>query len=414
MPALHDRLAGIRRRAEAAREKPAPFGPDLDLAAFHVEARERSAAEQAQLGLHLREAALGAGVDLEAARRSGSFVQVDQRLLASLVEQRFAGNLEIAWTNDPVGRPPWADELWWRIADPGADKYAAAAALRPTGGYCLRALPGARIDEPVQACLLIAETALSQNLHNVIIVEEGASLHVVTGCTAHRATAGLHVGVSEIHVRKNASLTFTMFHRWAPGIDVRPRTAVWVEEGGAYVSNYILLGPVHSLQMYPTTTLRGFGARARFHAVLSGQADSVIDLGNRVVHEGDGSASETISRSIAADRSRIFARGQIVARTNRCRARLECRGLLVSSTAAIVANPELEADGTPQAELSHEAAISPIAEEEVAYLMSRGLPREEAIAAITRGFLTVDLLGLPPAIAASVERSLAATPAGSL
>lgn len=414
MPALHDRVGRIRRRAEAAREKPAPFGPDLDLAAFHVEAQERPAAEQPQLGRHLREAALGAGVDLEAARRSGSFVQVDQRLLASLVEQRFAGKLQIAWTNDPGGRPPWADELWWRIADPGADKYAAAAALRPTGGYCLRALPGARIDEPVQACLLIAETALSQNLHNLILVEEGASLHVVTGCTAHRATAGLHIGVSEIHVRRNASLTFTMFHRFAPGIDLRPRTAVWVEEGGAYVSNYILLGPVRSLQMYPTTTLRGAGARARFQAVLGGQEDSVIDVGCRVVHEGDGSASETISRSIAADRSRIFSRGQLVARTNRCRARLECRGLLVSSTAAIVANPELEADGTPQAELSHEAAISPIAEEEVAYLMSRGLTREEAIAAITRGFLNVDLLGLPPAIAASVERSLAATPAGSL
>ena len=88
--------------------------------------------------------------------------------------------------------------------------------------------------------------------------------------------------------------------------------------------------------------------------------------------------------------------------------------MLVSPRAAIVAIPELEADGVPQAELSHEAAISPIAEEEVAYLMSRGLPHEEAIAAITRGFLNIDLLGLPPAIARGVEEALAATPAGSL
>jgi Fe-S cluster assembly scaffold protein SufB len=140
----------------------------------------------------------------------------------------------------------------------------------------------------------------------------------------------------------------------------------------------------------------------------------VIDIGSRVVHDGDCSASETISRAIGADRSRIWAHGQLVARTNRCRARLECRGMLVSREAAIVANPELEADGVPQAELSHEAAISPIAEEEVAYLMARGLPREEAIAAITRGFLNVDLFGLPPAIARGVEQVLAATPAGSL
>jgi Fe-S cluster assembly scaffold protein SufB len=87
--------------------------------------------------------------------------------------------------------------------------------------------------------------------------------------------------------------------------------------------------------------------------------------------------------------------------------------MLVSPEAAIIAIPELEADGVPQAELSHEAAISPIAEEEVAYLTARGLDREEAVAAITRGFLNVDLPGLPPAIARSLQEALAATPAGS-
>jgi hypothetical protein len=88
--------------------------------------------------------------------------------------------------------------------------------------------------------------------------------------------------------------------------------------------------------------------------------------------------------------------------------------MLVSPEAAIHAIPELEADGVPQAELSHEAAISPIAEEEVAYLMARGLEREEAVAAITRGFLNVDLPGLPPALERSVREALAATPAGAL
>jgi Fe-S cluster assembly scaffold protein SufB len=403
----------VRARAAAAREKAAPFGPDLDLGAFHVEAHERSAAEQAALGRQVREAALGAGVDLEAPGRAGSFVQVDQGLLTRVVQERFAGQLEIAWSADPAGRPPWAEEVWWRMVDPGADKYTAAVALHLTGGYCLRALPGVRIAEPVQACLLIAETALSQNLHNVVVVEEGASLHVITGCTARRAAAGLHIGVSEFHVKENASLTFTMIHRWGEGIDARPRSAIRVEAGGTYVSNYVLLGPVRSLQMYPVTTLRGAEARARLQTVVCGRGDSVIDIGSRAVHEGDGSASETISRTIGAERSKSWARGQLVARTNRCRARLECRGMLVSPEAAIIAIPELEADGVPQAELSHEAAISPIAEEEVAYLTARGLDREEAVAAITRGFLNVDLPGLPPAIARALQEALAATPAGS-
>jgi Fe-S cluster assembly scaffold protein SufB len=405
--------AEIRRRAEAAGDKPAAFGPDLDLAAFHVTQAARDAAERAARERQSREAALGVGVDLEAGDRAGTFLQVDQSVVARRVGARFGGRVEILPTLDAL-EAPWVSERLWSLVAPDADKYTAAAALHPTGGYCLRVRRGERLEEPVQACLLIAETALSQNVHNVVVVEEGAAVHVVTGCSVNRAAGGLHIGVSEFFVGRNASLTFTMIHRWAPGLHVRPRTAVTVEEGGAYVSNYLLLGEVGSLQMYPLTLLRGAGARARFQAVLCGRGDSVIDIGTRVVHEGAGSASETVTRTIGADRSRTWARGQLVARTNRCRARLECRGMLVSTEAAIIAIPELEADGVPQAELSHEAAISPIAEEEVAYLMARGLDREDALAAITRGFLNVALLGLPPAIARSVDEVLSATPAGAL
>ncbi len=403
----------VRRRAGAARDKPAASGPDLDLAAFHVEQRTRDSLERAALARQMREAALGVGVDLAAGQRAGTFLQVDQSVIARRVGAKFGGRVEVIPTPEALAAP-WVAQRLWSIVAPDADKYTAAAALQLTGGYCLRVLPGERLAEPVQACLLIAETALSQNLHNVVVVEEGAAAHVITGCSVHRATGGLHIGVSEFFVGKNASLTFTMVHRWAPGLHVRPRTAVLVEAGGTYVSNYLLFGEVASLQMYPLTLLRGDGARARFQAVLCGRGNSVIDIGSRVVHEGAGSASETITRTIGADRSRTWARGQLVARTNHCRARLECRGMLVSQAASIIAIPELEADGVPQAELSHEAAISPIAEEEVAYLMARGLSREAALAAITRGFLNVDLLGLPPAIARSVDDVLAATPAGTL
>jgi Fe-S cluster assembly scaffold protein SufB len=401
----------LLHRAEAARDKPAAFGPDLDLAAYHVDQAVRETAESAARERQVREAALDVGVDPADERRAGTFVQVDQSVVARRVGERFGGRIQVLPTLEALA-VPWVAERLWSVVAPDADKYTAAAALRPTGGYCIRILPGAQLEEPIQSCLLIAETALSQNLHNVVVVEEGATAHVITGCTVSRATGGLHIGVSEFFVGRNASLTFTMIHRWAPGLQVRPRTTVVVDEGGTYVSNYLLLGAVGSLQMYPLTLLRGRGSRARFQAVLCGRGDSVIDIGSRVVHEGQDSASETVSRVLGAERSRIWTRGQLVAHTNDCRARLECRGMLVSSQASIIAIPELEADGAPQAELSHEAAISPIAEQEVAYLMARGLAREEALAAITRGFLNIERLGLPPAIARSVDEVLAATPAG--
>ncbi len=399
------------RRARAARARPAPFGPDLDLGRFHVAPELRAARARPALERQVREAALGAGVDLADARRAGTFLQVDQSVVAHRVGERFGGRVEVLPTLEAL-QVPWVAGRLWSIVAPDADKYTAAAALDLSGGYCIRVLPGERLEEPLQACLLIAETGISQNLHNVVVLEAGASAHVITGCTVSRAAGGLHVGVSEFFVGKQASLTFTMIHRWAPGLHARPRTAVLVAEGGTYVSNYLLLGEVASLQMYPQTLLRGAGARARSQTVLCGRGDAVIDVGSRVVHEGDESASETISRTIGAERSHTWARGQLVARTNRCRARLECRGMLVSSEAAIVAVPELDADGVPLAELSHEAAISPIAEEEVAYLMARGLTREEAVAAITRGFLNVEPLGLPAGVARSLEEAVAATPPG--
>ena len=337
----------VLRRAEAARDRPAAFGPDLDLAAFHVDPSVRATAERAARERQMREAALGVGIDLTAGQRAGTFLQVDQSVIARRVGAGFGGRVEMVPTLEAL-EVPWVAKRLWSIVAPDADKYTAAAARQPTGGYCLRVRPGERLEEPVQACLLIAETALSQNVHNVVVVEEGAAVHVITGCTVNRATGGLHIGVSEFFVGKNATLTFTMIHRWAPGVHTRPRSAVVVDEGGTYVSNYLLLGEVASLQMYPLTLLRGRGARARFQAVLCGRGDSVIDIGSRVVHEGEGSASETISRAIGADRSKIWARGQLVARTNSCRARLECRGMLVSPAAAIVAIPELEADGVPQ------------------------------------------------------------------
>ena len=137
----------------------------------------------------MREAALGVGVDLAAEQRAGTFLQVDQSVIARRVGAGFGGRIEILPTLEAL-EVPWVAERLWSIVAPDADKYTAAAALQPTGGYCLRVLPGERLEEPVQACLLIAETALSQNIHNVVVLEEGAAAHVITGCTVNRARGG--------------------------------------------------------------------------------------------------------------------------------------------------------------------------------------------------------------------------------
>jgi Fe-S cluster assembly scaffold protein SufB len=335
---------------------------------------------------------------------------VDRSILCSRTAEAFKGQVEVLPISAALARHHWLRECWWKLVEVDTDKYTAYAALNPTEGYFIRILPGQKPISPVQSCLLQSRSGAAQNVHNVIVAEEGSEAHVITGCTIHPgAVGGLHIGVSEFFIRRGATLTFTMVHNWSEGFHVRPRSSALVEEKGTFVSNYVLMNPVGSIQMYPTTVLKGRDSRARFQALLFGRDRSLIDIGSRSVLKGVGSRSEAVSRAIASGESTILARGQLTALTDECRGHLECRGMLTSPGASIRAVPELAAEGAPRAELSHEAAISPIAEEEVAYLMTRGLKREEALSTITRGFLNVDLLGLPPLLQRSVDNLLAGT-----
>ena len=147
----------------------------------------------------------------------------------------------------------------------------------------------------------------------------------------------------------------------------------------------MLLKPVRSIQAFPVARLEGERSRAVFNTIVYGLEDSVIDLGTETQLIGDGSRSEAVARTVSRDRSMVYSRGRLIARTNDCKAHLDCRGIVQSENSTQWAIPDLASEGAPGAELSHEAAISPIAAEEVYYLMSRGVPKDEAVSMITRG-----------------------------
>ncbi|MCE5190646.1 MAG: SufD family Fe-S cluster assembly protein, partial [Actinomycetia bacterium] len=225
---------------------------------------------------------------------------------------------------------------------------------------------------------------------------------------------GLHAGISEFYVGKGAKLTFTMIHNWAEEFDVRPRTAIIVEEDATYVNNYVLMKPVKSIQSFPSARLVGDRSRAVFNSIVYGLADSTIDIGSESIMEGEGSRSEAVARTVTRGRSIVYSRGRLIGRTNDCKAHLDCRGMVQSDESTQWAIPDLVSEGAPGAELSHEAAISPIAAEEVFYLMSRGIPKDEAISMITRGFLDLDIPGLPPALRRQIDDALFETAKDSM
>lgn len=382
-------MHSLKDDALRALNKPAAFGPDLDLSQY---VRAQGPAPDRE---SLLDVARGVGVLLGQEGRAGTYLQVDHSVLLQAVQEHFRDEVEIMSTKEALEKYEWLRDYQWRAVRVDADKYTALAGLSQDHGYFIRIMEGAKLELPLQACLLIATDRLNQNPHNIVIAEPRSEAHLITGCTLHRGVQrGLQIGISEFYVKEGAKLTFTMIHSWAEGFDARPRTGAVIEGGATFVSNYVCLRPVRSLQAYPTAYCRGPGARARFNSIIYGTGASYIDVGSRVVLEDEDCRGEIVSRTVATGRAQVYVRGSLEGAHGGVKGHLECRGLLLSDGAAIYAYPELKVTAQG-AELSHEAAIGKIAEEQIQYLMARGLPRSEAESLIVRGFMDVSILGLP-------------------
>jgi len=396
-----------KEKARAALSKPAPFGEDIDLDKYDHSADEQPYRDDpSQLPAQTKEQMKQVGVTVDdASQRSGTIIQIDHSTIHSLARQE---GTEVMGTKQALEKYDWLSDYLWKAVAVDSDKYTAHVELSQSNGYFIRALPGSKTVYPIQACLYLAKRNLAQSVHNIIIAEEGSELHIITGCTtAPREEPGMHLGVSEFYIKKGAKVSFTMIHNWTPEIAVRPRTGIIIEENGIFLSNYVIMSPVHSLQMYPAARCVGDNAVVRFNSILVASPGSTMDIGSRVILSARGAKTEIISRAITTG-GNIIARGYIEGSAPDVKGHLECRGLILKGGGMIQAIPELK--GTLAGiDLSHEAAVGKIAEEEVEYLMMRGLTRDEATATIVRGFLRVDIEGLPPQLNLELQRAIEAS-----
>ena len=393
----------LREKAQGAVDKKAAIGTDINLQEFDpapVPHAYMADEELCELPQEEQKRLIMAGLDVTQKDRGGTFFQKDTSVIHCHSQQE---GIEVLPIQEAL-KKDWIREYYWKLVPVDTDKYTAVAELGLHDGYVIRALPGTKSIYPVQACLYLDKEGLQQNIHNIIIAEEGSELHIITGCsTSPHMKRGIHVGISEFFVKKNAKLSFTMIHNWAEDMYVRPRSVARVEEGGLFLNNYICMKPVKSLQMYPTTHLVGDDAVARFYSIIVGSPGCEYDLGGRIFLKSPGNKAEIVARAIS-NGGKIIARGHLIGEVPEIKAHLECRGLLLNG-GLIHAIPELEGreDGV---EMSHEAAVGKIAQEEIAYLMSRGLSEEEATSTIVRGFLNVDIPGLPPQLKAEIDRAI--------
>ena len=393
-----------RMRKRKTRKKISQVGK-INIKSYKSKAEPKPYLEDLQkISPDQRKNMLSAGVDPSERMRSGTYIQIDHNVVHA--KSLYPG-LEVMSTTEALKKYEWLDNYFWKVVSLDADEFTKQAQIQPHHGYFLRALPGVKATYPLQACLFINDNNIIQNVHNIIIAEEGCDLQVITGCaTASDVKRGLHIGISEFYVKKGARLTFTMIHNWAEDVSVRPRTAALVEEGGTFLSNYICLKPVKSLQMYPKAELIGRGAMARYNSILFGHPGAHLDVGSRVILKAKDSRAEVVARAVSAGGD-IIARGHLKGEVAGIKAHLECRGLMLTEKGLIHAIPELEGN-VEGVDLSHEAAVGKIAQDEIEYLMARGLSQAEAQAAIVRGFLDTSIMGLPDALQKEIDTAISA------
>ncbi len=359
------------------------------------------------------EEAQKAGVEIQENKRAGTFFHIDQKTIHSKVNELFEGKLELMDIKTALQKYNWLDNYMWKLVDKNKDEFTKKVAQDYSGGYFMRILPGAELTFPLQSCLLITQKNLEQRVHNIIIAEEASKANIITSCLQHSSVPNAaHLGISEIYVKKNAMLNFTMIHQWSENTLVRPRSAAEIDDGGIFVSNYVCMRPVRDVQMYPIAYCKGANSRVSFNSILYGHKNSQMDIGSKAVLRGKSSKAEMISRAIAREGSKMIIRGMIEGDSSECKGHLECRGLLMDDESLLQSIPELIAK-KKGVEITHEAAVGKISEKEITYLMTRKLSREQAVSLIIRGFMDVGILGLPAALNSEIKSIIDASTEGA-
>jgi Fe-S cluster assembly scaffold protein SufB len=339
-----------------------------------------------KLGLSKKEAERieTVGFDFKEKSRCGSFFQKDNQVLYFNQKNK---DIEIMPTSLALKKYSWLKKYLWKAVDKNKDKYTKEVARHPQEGYFIRVKKGQKIEVPVQACLYLKKKKLHQRVHNLIIAQEGSFVNIITGCTIDpQASFGLHIGISEFFVERGATVYFTMIHNWAKETIVRPRTGAILEKNSRFISNYICKKEAKDIQMFPVAYLQGEGAIAKFNSILVAKRGSLLDVGAGVFLSAKKTKAEIRTKALS-EGGKIISRGRLIGEASETKAHLECQGLIVGKNGQIEAIPEIKAL-TIGTDLSHEAAIGKIAQEEIDYLMARGISYQEAVSLIVKGFLS--------------------------
>ena len=321
---------------------------------------------------------------------AGVGAQYDSELVYHNVKDEVAAQGVVYSDMESAMNGEYADmvkKYFMKLVTPRDHKFAALHGAVWSGGSFVYVPKGVQVSIPLQSYFILNAKGAVQFEHTLIIVDEGASLHFIEGCSAPKYNvANLHAGCVELFVKKNAKLRYSTIENWSKNMYNLNTKRALVEEGGVieWVSGSF---GSHVGCLYPMSILKGDNSRMEFTGVTFAGKGQNLDTGAKVVHVGKNTSSYMNTRSISKGGGISTFRSSVVVEKSAkgTKSSVSCQSLMLDSQSRSDTIPAMDIR-TKDAAVGHEAKIGSISNEAVFYLMSRGMSEEDARALIVSGF----------------------------
>lgn len=348
---------------------------------------------------------------------SGAVAQYESEVVYHNMKEEFE-KLGIIFTDTDSALKEYPDlfkQYFAKLVPPTDNKLAALNSAVWSGGTFIYVPKGVKVDVPLQTYFRINNENTGQFERTLIIVDEGASVHYVEGCTAPTYSSNsLHAAIVEIFALDGAYMRYTTIQNWSDNVynlvtkrakAQKDATVEWIDGN---------LGAKTTMK-YPSVYLDGEGARGTMLSIAFANAGQHQDTGAKMIHNAPHTSSSIVSKSVAKGGGKVDYRGQVTFNKNSKKSvsHIECDTIIMDDLSASDTIPFNEIHNS-QVALEHEAKVSKISEEQLYYLMSRGLSESEATEMIVMGFVEPFTKELPMEYAVELNRLISYEMEGSV
>lgn len=295
------------------------------------------------------------------------------------------------------------------------NKFSALNGAVWSGGSFIYVPKGVKLDKPLQSYFRINSQGMGQFERTLIIVDEGADVHYVEGCTAPiYSSESLHAAVVEIIVKKGGRCRYSTVQNWSSNIVNLVTKRAYVEEDGQMEWIDGNIGSGVNMK-YPACILAGKGAKGTCISIAVAGKDQFQDAGARMIHLAENTSSQIISKSICREGGKVNYRGTVHHSKEAINARsfVQCDTLILDNISSSDTIPKNRCYNN-QSIIEHEATVSKVSDEQLFYLMSRGLSKEQAMQMIVLGFIEPFSKELPMEYAVELNQLLKMNMEGSI